>query len=134
MSVFTNLTPHSIEVYPEEAFEGLEQFNPTTWYADSVDKTKALASFPSEGMARISTKTVDLAPLLGIPLVETTYGEATGIPVGLHPNDRLIVSLPMQTMAKSSGHPLAASMVSPFKVVRSRADGSIVFGCMGFTY
>ena len=134
MSVFVNLTPHSIEVYPESAFADLEQLNPTTWVADGVDKLQAIASFPSVGMARISTKTEEVGPLLGIPMVATTYGEATGIPNDLHLNSRLIVSLPMQSMAKASEHPMADQMVAPYRVVRSRSDGSVVLGCMGFTY
>ena len=134
MSAFVKLTPHSIEVYPESAFVGLDKFNPYAWVADSVDKNEALASFPSEGIARITTQTIEIAPLLGIPMFATTYDEATGIPNDLHPNTRLIVSLPMQSMAKASEHPMADQMVVPYRVVRSSADGSVVLGCMGFTY
>jgi hypothetical protein len=131
---YINLTPHAIDVYPSNAFEGLKQSDPTTWVADSVYAEQAIAVFPSAGVARISTSTAELPHGPGdIPLVSTTYGEATGIPEGVEADDILIVSLPMLSMAQASGHPLAHQMVAPYKVVRSAANGSIVLGCMGFT-
>jgi hypothetical protein len=131
---YINLTPHSVEVYAEEAFEGLEQSNPTTWIASSVC-SEPIAAFPSKGLARISVSTTETASLPGgIPAVETTYGEATGIPADVEADDILIVSLPMQSMAKASGHPLANRMVAPYKVVRQRDNTSTVLGCMGFTF
>jgi hypothetical protein len=131
---FINLTPHSIEVFPVSAFVGLEQSNPTTWVADSVEQSGLVASFESKGVARISVSTVDGEPIEGIPTVRTTYGDAIGIPDEIGADDVLIVSLPMQSMAKASGHPLAGQMVAPYQVVRSRANGSMVLGCVGFTY
>ena len=132
MSVI-NLTPHSVQVYSESQFKGLEQVNPTTWVADSVEGVP-LASYESQGMARISVKTEDLGDEVdGVPIFQSVYGEAVGVPESLEDGDVLIVSLPMQSMAKASQHPMAPTMVSPFKVVRSRANGSLVLGCMGFT-
>ncbi len=127
-----NLTPHIINVFSEDQFVNLEQANPTTWVADGV-VGQAVAEYPSKGVARIAPITTDDDSIEGIPVVKTTYGEAVGIPEGIGPDDILIVSLPMQSMAKESGHPLAAQMVSPYKVVRSRQNGSLVLGCMGFT-
>lgn len=131
---FINLTPHSVEVYLENAFEGLKQVNPTTWVADSVYSEQAIGIFPSQGSARIATSTIDKGMVDLIPVVATSYGEAQGIPDNVSPDDVLIVSLPMQSMAKASGHPLASQMVAPYKVVRSAENGSVVLGCMGFTY
>ena len=131
---YLNLTPHSIEVYTENDFEGLKQTNPTTWVADSVYTEQPVAVFPSAGVARISTTTVELPNGPGdIPMVSTSYGDATGIPEDVGPDDVLIVSLPMLSMAQASGHPLAGQMVASYKVVRSAANGSVVLGCMGFT-
>ena len=125
---YINLTPHEVSLYSESQFLGLEQVNPTTWIADGVEGD-ALDAIPSEGCARISTSTQHIQGVL----YRTTYGEATGIP-SEPGKDLLIVSLPMQSMAKASGHPLASQMVSPYKVVRLRSNTSQVLGCMGFTY
>jgi hypothetical protein len=136
MSVI-NLTPHSVEVYAQSQFINLEQTNPTTWVADGV-KGIPLASYDSEGVARIDTKVSHVAASdschLPGQIVVTEYGEASGIPEGTTNQDTLIVSLPMKSMAVASGHPLARVMISPYKVVRSRSNGSLVLGCMGFTY
>ena len=134
MTDFINLTPHSIEVYPAAAFVGLEQVNPTTWVADSVDKTQAIATYESKGVARIQTTTNELQAINEVPMVTTTYGEATGIPSGFYRDTKIIVSLPMQSMARASNHPLANVMVAPYQVVRQKDNGSVVLGCMGFTF
>ena len=134
MTDFINLTPHSIEVYPASSFSGLEQVNPTTWVADSVDKTQAIATYESKGVARIQTTTKELQAINEVPMVTTTYGEATGIPSGFYRDTKIIVSLPMQSMAKASNHPLANVMVAPYQVVRQKDNGSVVLGCMGFTF
>ena len=129
-----NLTPHAVQVYKAEQFVNLEQVNPTTWVADSVEGSP-IAEYESNGVARISTKTTTMpTTILGIEMVRTEYGEATGIPETATAKDLIIVSLPMQSMAKASGHHLVDAMVAPYKVVRSRANGSVVLGCMGFTY
>lgn len=128
-----NLCPHSIEVYSAEQFINLEQTNPTTWIADDV-QGKPIAKYPSEGVARIKVFTTVISSELPGETVDTVYGEATGIPDNVNPDDILIVSLPMQNMARQANHPLSNKMVSPYKVVRSRRDGSLVLGCMGFTY
>ena len=130
---FINLTPHAVQVFNEAQFVGLEQVNPTTWVADSVEGA-AISDFESAGVLRISTETVEQLPVDGVPMVATKYGELTGVPEGVMQNDRLIVSLPAKSMAVAAGHPLAGQMVSPYKVVRSRENGSLVLGCMGFTY
>jgi len=133
---YINLTPHDIDVFTNEAFQGLVQVNPTTWVADSVYSEQAVGAFlPAvKGGARIATKTIDLPHGPGdMPMVATEYGEAIGIPDNVQPEDILIVSLPMLSMMKASGHPLAGQCVSPYKVVRSASNGSVVLGCMGFT-
>jgi hypothetical protein len=131
MTVF-NLTPHDVNVYNQGQFIGLEQTNPTTWVADGVEGAP-IALYPSNGVARIATKTVPFD--LGMPgeCVETSYGDANGIPDEATAADVFIVSLPMQSMSHAAGHPLASNMVAPYKVVRLRTDGSKVLGCMGFT-
>lgn len=128
-----NLTPHSIQVYAESQFVNLEQKNPTTWVADGV-QGQPLAEFESQGCLRITTNTVPTDSVDAIPMVATEYGELTGVPKAVSEEDRLIVSLPAQSMAKSARFPLASQMVAPYRVVRSRENGSIVLGCMGFTY
>lgn len=130
---FINLTPHAVQVFAKTQFVGLEQVNPTTWVADGVEG-KAIAEFASEGILRISTNTVEAADIEGIPMAATEYGELIGVPEGVSESDRLIVSLPAKSMAVAAGHPLAKQMVSPYKVVRSKENGSLVLGCMGFTY
>ncbi|MGL5061362.1 MAG: hypothetical protein ACRC62_15420 [Microcoleus sp.] len=130
---FINLTPHSVEVYAEIAFINLEQVNPTTWVADSIEGT-AIMSIESSGSARISTSTVEAGVVDNVPMVATQYGEAMGIPADVAPGDLLIVSLPMQSMMKASNHALAGQAVAPYKVVRLRSNTSTVLGCMGFTY
>ena len=89
--------------------------------------------YESVGSARIAVTTEPCDAVDGIPSVITVYGDAVGIPSNIQDDDILIVSLPMQSMAKSSGHPLASQMVCPYKVVRSAENGSLVLGCMGFT-
>ncbi len=128
-----NLTPHSVQVYNESMFVGLEQTNATTWVADGVEG-EPLADYPSEGIARISTQTDIIESELPGITVSTVYGEATGIPEDLNGSEVLIVSLPMQSMAKQAGLPTANRMVAPYKVVRLRSNTSTVLGCMGFTY
>lgn len=130
-----NLTPHSIEVYAPEQYYNLEQVNATTWVADGlVVDENPLAHYPSQGVARIETETLELyySNLPG-ETVKTYYGAATGIPMH-SPSDVLIVSLPTLSMAHASNHASKDQMVSPYKVVRSRANGSFVLGCMGFSY
>lgn len=128
-----NLTPHQIQIYSQESFVGLESPKPGVLVADSVTGNPA-HSFPSEGCARIATKSQPKGTLGDdIPLVETTYGDATGIPADVEKDDILVVSLPMLSMAKAAEHPLAGRMVAPYKVVRSKTNGSLVLGCMGFT-
>ena len=130
---FINLTPHSIEVYREDAFINLTQVNPTTWNAEGLKEgVSPILSLPSMGNARITVSTIEATPIDGVPIVESTYGELTGIPE-FGPSDTLIVSLPCLSLTKQSGNPLALRMVSPYKVVRSSTNGSLVLGCMGFT-
>lgn len=133
MARYINLTPHTVNVYTENAFEGLTQVNPTTWSADSVYTEQAVGVFESEGCARIATSTIELEQGPGnIPMYSTEYGAAVGVP-DCDADDILIVSLPMLSMMKASGHERAHQCVSPYKVVRSSENGSIVLGCMGFT-
>jgi len=128
-----NLTPHPINVYSETSFVNLEKVNPTTWVADGVEG-EGLAIFESVGSVRIATETVEQTPLEGIPVVATSYGEIEGIPdTAVLGVDMLIVSLPAQSMAKSSRAEWAYSMFAPYKVVRLRSNTSQVLGCMGFT-
>jgi hypothetical protein len=130
-----NCTPHSVEVFAPSSFVGLEQKNPTTFLAKET-VGEAIASFPPEGQPiRIATQTIDSSESIeeGIPLVETSYGELSGIPEGATEEDWFIVSLPAQSMARAANHRLAHRMIAPYKVVRSTDNGSLVLGCMGFT-
>jgi hypothetical protein len=127
-----NYTPHVIDVYTADSFEGLEKLNPTTWVADSVTG-EAIVSLPSLGMIRVKVATAESAAVDGIPTVETTYGELEGLPESIGDDDYLVVSLPTQSAAKALGHPLASRMLCPYQVVRDRANTSTVLGCMGFS-
>lgn len=128
-----NLTPHNFDVYNESQFVNLEQVNPTTLIADSVEGDVIL-SLVSSGSIRIATTTVAGDVVDGIPTVKTVYGEAVGIPDGITPDDVLVVSLPTQSMAKAADHPLASQMASPYKVVRLRSNTSTVLGAMGLSF
>lgn len=132
-----NLTPHAIQVFQPVAFLNLEQTGLSNWVADGVEGDP-IFQVASEGMARIKTSTVedDAIQVEGgeIPVVRTTYGEATGIPEDVLSTDILVVSLPMQSMARASGHINASQMVAPYKVVRLRSDTSKVLGCTGLTF
>ena len=127
-----NLLPHSADFYSESAFQGLEQINPSTWVADSVEGP-ALLSIPSEGMLRISTSTTEAEPIAGIPTVVTAYGAVTGVPEDVSPDDVLVVSLPALSMAVAARHWLVRQMVAPHKVVRQRGNTGTVLGAMGLT-
>lgn len=131
--MFINLTPHSIDIYSESAFVNLQQLNPTTWVADGVEG-EPLVQCPSEGVARISTTTVQIGVIDGVPLYKTQYGDITGIPDDVTDEDILIVSLPLQSMAIASGHPLAPQMASPYQVVRLASNTSTVLGCTGLSF
>lgn len=132
MAIF-NLCPHSFDLFREDQFVNLQQLNPTTWVADGVGGSPKL-SFGSVGSIRIATTTVETEAVDGIPTVKTEYGDAIGIPEGVGATDILIVSLPAQSMAKAAGHPLAAQMGSPYKVVRLASNTSTVLGCMGLSF
>lgn len=128
-NMIVNLTPHQIRVYSESQFTGLQQVNPTTWVADSVCGDPILV-LPSKGVARIAVTTEEAGGLAGARLVRSVYGEPSGIPEGVEDDDILVTSLPFASMAKGK---VSHRMVSPYRVVRSRENGSVVFGCMGFT-
>lgn len=128
-----NLTPHKIDIYPEENFVGLEQVNATTFVADSVNGEPTLIA-ESQGVARITTTTTELKTRNSIPFVKTTYGELTGIPDNVSEEDILVVSLPTKSNAMACDHPLARQMTSPYKVVRDKANTSNVLGCVGLTF
>ena len=132
---FINLTPHDITVFKEEQFEGLVQERPTVWKADKVCG-ESLLRIKSSGEVRIDTKTETLPSLGGVPMLKTEYGDLSGIPedIEIEDQDVLIVSLPTKSNAQQSQHPLAGQMVSPYGVVRAKENGSLVLGCMGFTY
>ena len=128
-----NLVPVTVDVYNESQFINLERLNKITWVSDGT-VGKAIATYPSQGSAWIDTEAVAVNSYLPGEVVQTTYGEATGIPDNLTGDEVLIVSLPMQSMAKSAGIPESIQMVAPYKVVRLRSNTSQVLGCMGFTY
>ena len=130
-----NLTPHPVQVYTPEQFVNLEQTDDKTWVADGV-QGEPVAEYPSQGVARIATSVESVStylPVLAGEVVETVYGQITGLG-DMKPGDTAIVSLPTKSMAVAAGLVVAKYMVSPYKVVRSRSNGSLVLGCMGFTY
>ena len=60
MTIIKNLTPHTINVVGTEG--------------------EALMSFPSEGIARISSTTEVVGEINGLPLTKTIFGEVEGLP------------------------------------------------------
>jgi hypothetical protein len=127
-----NLTPHKISFFGESQFINLKSINPTAWVADGVDGD-AITEYESAGVARISTSTLPINGVEGLPAVRTTYGELQGIP-DVSGDDFLVVSLPTLSAAHASGHPLADQMASPYKVVRLASDTSVVLGAIGLSF
>jgi hypothetical protein len=129
-----NYMPHSFDVYNKEQFVNLEQTNPTTWIADGVEG-EPIFSIPSKGSVRMSTSTQELGvDNDGVPVYNTVYGEASGFPTDLKEGDVVLVSLPVVSMMKASGHPLSAFVASPYNAVRLRSNTSQVLGAMGYTH
>jgi hypothetical protein len=129
-----NYMPHSFDVFTKSQFINLEQTNPTTWIADGVEGN-AIVSVPSQGSVRMSTSTQELGvDSNGVPVYNTVYGELTGFPTELEEGDVVLVSLPVVSMMKASGHPLSAFVASPYNAVRLRSNTSTVLGCMGYTH
>ena len=128
-----NLTPHTISIYSEECFKGLEQSKPTVFLADAVEGEPILF-LESSGVARITVSITEAGEKEGITFVKSEYGELIGIPPEITEEDILIVSLPTKSNALTSGHPLASQMVSPYKVVRQRSNSSNILGCIGLSY
>lgn len=121
---FINLTPDPIRVFKPEQFRGLDLTDPENMTADGVQGDPILDLPSGWPEATIATSPVEVDPIEGIPIVEIAYGEDIGLPENVNQDDVLIVSLPMQSMAMLTGHPNAWQMVSPYKVVRSRENGS----------
>lgn len=129
-----NYMPHSFDVYTKEQFVNLEQTNPTTWIADGVEGDP-IVSVPSQGSVRMSTSTEELGvDSQGVPAYNTVYGEPSGFPTDLKEGDVVLVSLPVVSMMKASGHPLSAFVASPYNAVRLRSNTSQVLGAMGYTH
>lgn len=132
---YFNLTPHSIDIYPTEAFADLSR-----GAATGVDKSAAIMCIPSEGVARIGMKTEKLADGHGgVPLDKTVYEGLIGLPEWMEngtpdPDDLIIVSMPTQAYAHSISHPLANQMVIPSGAVRDSSNGSTVLGCQGLSF
>lgn len=124
-----NLTPHSVQVYSSESFVGLEQTNPTTWLADAVEGSP-IATYESNGVARVKVSSADDEPIAGVPTVKSIYGSIEGLPE-YQDGVFYIVSLPLISAALNTGR-TTKDLLSPYQVVRSRSNGSLVLGCMGF--
>ena len=126
--------PHSFDVYNKEQFVNLEQTNTTTWIADGVEG-EPIVSVPSQGSVRMATSTQELGvDNDGVPVYNTVYGEVSGFPTELNEGDVVLVSLPVVSMMKASGHPLSAFVASPYNAVRLRSNTSQVLGAMGYTH
>lgn len=129
-----NFMPHSFDVYAKDQFVNLEQTNPTTWIADGVEGD-AIVSVPSQGSVRMATSTEELGvDSQGVTAYNTVYGEASGFPTDVVEGDIVVVSLPVVSMMKASGHPLSSFVASPYNAVRFRGNTSTVLGCMGYTH
>ena len=127
---YINLTPHSIDIYPEAAFTGLDRGS-----AESVDKSMALLTIPSSGVLRIGTSVEALSELPGgIPADRVVYSGLEGLPADVGESDLLVVSMPAQSYAHGVGHPLASQMVIPGGVIRQKGNGSVILGCTKLSY
>lgn len=132
---YINLTPHSIDIYPEAAFENLEKGSAT-----AVNKEMVLMKCPSEGVARIGVNSEKLPDLQGgIPCEIAKYEELLGIPEWMvngtpDPDDVIIVSMPTQAYAHAIRHPLAKQMAIPAGAVRLAGNGSVILGCTGLSF
>lgn len=60
MTKIINLTPHTINIVATNG--------------------EAIATFPSQGIARVASKEEIIGELNGIPVTSTTYGEIEGLP------------------------------------------------------
>lgn len=127
-----NLTPHSIQVYPVDAFVNLREKN-SCLVADGVDTSLILENYPASGLvARVETRTDDFHSFLpGITKI-TRYGQVVGMPGMVKRTDTFIVSLPTKSAATDIG--LAKQMVTPYNVVRLAGDTGTILGCQGFTF
>lgn len=125
-----NLTPHAIHVYDEAQFINIEKTSPTTLVADGVEGSPVL-EIPSTGQARVKVATVQADPVDGIPTVTTQYGDIEGLP-DYESGTFYVVSLLTISAAVKNGR-TTVDLLAPNGVVRSRANGSLVLGCTGFT-
>lgn len=99
-----NLTPHDINVY-----EG----------------NNLIATYPRTGnVARISSKSVKLGALNGVPLFETQYGLTEGLPEKQH-GTFLVVSALVRNQ-----NPQRTDLLSPSGLVRD--EKGVIIGCLGF--
>jgi hypothetical protein len=132
---YRNLTPHTITIYTPNQFTNLEWDGKTCYYADGVEGYPVL-SLPSEGTARIYQQTtLSNFDKDGVPLWITYYGDLEFPDNFVWGDDEiLVVSLFTKMNAHASEHPTAKYMATPFGVVRSRENGSLVLGFQGLTY
>lgn len=101
---YVNLTPHTVNVIDIDG---------NIW-----------KSFPSAGVARVSTQTEQKAVIDGIALFGVVYGDITGLPDAVN-GVRYIVSALVKAAA-----PFRIDLVSPHDLVRD--DAGNVIGCRGF--
>jgi hypothetical protein len=129
-----NLTPHAVDIYSPEAFLDLQQIDARGWGASAV-AGKPIVSFPSSGVAHISSCVKEASPLqldegVEVPLNNSVFLGLHGIPDDVKPGDILIVSMPTLMKAIEVNHPMATAMCCPDKVVRDINNTSRVLGCL----
>ena len=81
-------------------------------------------SFASEGVARVSTDTVPMGAIHGIPVIRQTFGEVVGLPDPEQDTYFIVSRLVAQAI------PLRTDLLVPSQLYRD-ADG-VVVGCLAF--
>lgn len=98
-----NLTPHDINIITESY--------------------KPVATFKSEGIARVGTESVQTGEVNGIPVFSTEFGEVIGLP---EPQERTVFIVSLITRQACPGR---KDLLIPSHLIRDE-DGKII-GCVG---
>lgn len=117
-----NLTPHSIVIVAPSCA------TPTKGGKFEADPNslEIVRTFPSEGIARVSSSTLDAAPIDGVPTVEVAFGDPVDLPApqeGVY----LIVSGLLAACPSLKGR---SDLLTPAKQVVSKDNPSQVLGCL----
>lgn len=85
----------------------------------------SVKTFPSVGVARVSTSTKTLDPVCGFDVVATTFSDVTGLP---SPKDGMYHVVSRLVLSACPGR---TDLLCPGELVRD--DNGVVIGCKGFS-